>query len=310
MAKWAFLFPGQGSQYVGMGKDILDNFTLACQTFEEADEAIHFHLTKLCLEGPESDLKLTENTQPALLTLSIAIMRVLEAETGIAPSLLAGHSLGEYSSLVTAGAFTFSDAVTVVRLRGRFMQEAVPVGQGAMAAILGLEREQVDNLCREYADGQVLAPANYNCPGQIVISGHAEAVSRAAAKAKDIGARDVIMLAVSAPFHSPLMKKAAERLAESLESIPVYDLQVPVISNVEADYYPSKQKVRELLITQIDHPVRWQESMEKMLSEGVNQFLELGPGRVLGGLMKRIKREVYIQSVETTQQIKQIELRA
>jgi len=306
MAAWAFLFPGQGSQYVGMGKDLRENFTIARQTFEEADEALKFHLARLCLDGPESDLKLTENTQPAILTVSIAVMRVVAAETGITPSLLAGHSLGEYASLVTAGALSFIDAVKTVRLRGRFMQEAVPVGVGAMAAILGLERGQVEQLCSESAEGQVLAPANYNCPGQIVISGHAEAVSRAAQKAKDLGARDAILLAVSAPFHCPLMRGAAERLAEALKSITVHDLKTPVISNVEAEQYPSREKIKELLVTQVDHPVRWQESMEKMLAAGIDQFLELGPGKVLSGLMKRINRGAAIQSVEKTEQIKEL----
>ena len=306
MAAWAFLFPGQGSQYVGMGKDLRDNFTIARQTFEEADEALKYHLARLCLDGPEADLKLTENTQPALLTVSIAVMRVVAAETGITPSLLAGHSLGEYASLVTAGALSFVDAVKTVRLRGKFMQEAVPVGIGAMAAILGLERGQVDELCRESAEGQVLAPANYNCPGQIVISGHAEAVNRAAQKAKELGARDAILLAVSAPFHCPLMRGAAERLAEALEPVMVYDLKTPVISNVEAEQYPSREQIKELLVTQVDHPVRWQESMEKMLAAGIEQFLELGPGKVLSGLMKRINRGAAIQSVEKTEQIKEL----
>ncbi len=306
MAAWAFLFPGQGSQYVGMGKDLRDNVTIARQTFEEADEALKFHLARLCFEGPESDLKLTENTQPAILTVSIAVMRVVAAETGITPSLLAGHSLGEYASLVTAGALSFIDAVKTVRLRGKFMQEAVPVGVGAMAAILGLERGQVDELCKESAEGQVLAPANYNCPGQIVISGHAEAVNRAAQKAKELGARDAILLAVSAPFHCPLMRGAAERLAEALEPVIVYDLKTPVISNVKAEQYPSREQIKELLVTQVDHPVRWQESMEKMLAAGIEQFLELGPGKVLSGLMKRINRGAVIQSVEKTDQIKEL----
>jgi [acyl-carrier-protein] S-malonyltransferase len=306
MAAWAFLFPGQGSQYVGMGKDLRENFTIARQTFEEADEALKFHLARLCLDGPESDLKLTENTQPAILTVSIAVMRVVAAETGITPSLLAGHSLGEYACLVTAGALSFIDAVKTVRLRGRFMQEAVPVGVGAMAAILGLERGQVEQLCSESAEGQVLAPANYNCPGQIVISGHAEAVNRAAQKAKDLGARDAILLAVSAPFHCPLMRGAAERLAEALKSVAVHDLKTPVISNVEAEQYPSREQIKELLVTQVDHPVRWQESMEKMLAAGIDQFLELGPGKVLSGLMKRINRGAAIQSVEKTEQIKEL----
>jgi [acyl-carrier-protein] S-malonyltransferase len=306
MAARAFLFPGQGSQYVGMGKNVCDNFKIARDTFEEADEALKFHLSRLCFDGPESDLKLTENTQPAILTVSIAVLRVVGTETGITPAVLAGHSLGEYAALVAAGALSFPDAVTTVRYRGKFMQEAVPVGIGAMAAVLGLERAQVEQLCHECADGQVLAPANYNCPGQIVISGHTEAVARAAQRAKEMGARDAIMLAVSAPFHCSLMKGAAEKLAKVLEPVQVNDITIPVISNVEADYYVSRDRIKELLIQQVDHPVRWQESMEKMIASGIDEFLELGPGKVLAGLMKRINRHSAIQSVEKTEQIKEL----
>ncbi len=310
MTARAFLFPGQGSQYVGMGKDLRDNFKIARDTFEEADDALQFRISKLCFEGPEPDLKLTENTQPAILTVSVAVLRVIAAETGIKPIVLAGHSLGEYAALVAAGALGFSDAVSIVRYRGRYMQEAVPVGVGAMAAVLGLERAQVEQLCSECADGQVLSPANYNCPGQIVISGHTEAVTRATRRAKEIGARDAVLLAVSAPFHCSLMKGAAERLAAVLEPVPVYDIHIPVISNVEADYYPAPERIKELLIQQVDHPVRWQESMEKMIASGIEEFLELGPGKVLAGLMKRINRTTAILSVEKADQIKELTKRA
>ena len=228
MAKWAFLFPGQGSQYVGMGKDLKDNFKAAADVFAEANEALHEDLTKLCFEGPEDDLKLTRNTQPAILTVSIAALRVLQTESNITPAMAAGHSLGEYSALVASGALRFADAVAIVRQRGTFMLEAVPVGVGGMAAVLGMETDALEQICRESAEGQCVAPANYNCPGQIVISGHMEAVKRAAAKAEAAGVR-VVMLPVSAPFHSVLMKPAAEKLGKALEPIAVQELKTPVL---------------------------------------------------------------------------------
>ncbi|MDP6180722.1 MAG: ACP S-malonyltransferase, partial [Desulfatiglandales bacterium] len=268
MAKWAFLFPGQGSQYVGMGKDLKNNFKAAADVFAEADEALHEHITTLCFEGPEADLKLTMNTQPAILTASVAVLKVLQSETGITPSMVAGHSLGEYSALVASGALSFADAVRTVRKRGTYMQEAVPVGVGAMAAVLGMERDVLDKICEECSQDESVVPANYNCPGQIVISGHTGAVERAAARAEEEGAKRVVMLQVSAPFHSPLMKPAAERLAEALEPIEIMDMSVSVLSNVEADYYPSSNDVKSLLTRQVDHPVRWLEQVEKMLAEG------------------------------------------
>jgi len=305
MAKWAFLFPGQGSQYVGMGKDLKQNFKAAADVFAEADEALHENLTKLCFEGPEEDLRLTKNTQPAILTVSVAALRVLQQETGLAPAMAAGHSLGEYSALVASGALKFADAVAIVRKRGTFMQEAVPVGVGGMAAVLGMETAALEAICAESAQGQFVAPANYNCPGQIVISGHMEAVKRAAAKAEAEGAKKVVMLPVSAPFHSALMKPAAEKLAEALAPIAVCDLQVPVLSNVEADFYPSKNDVKRLLTSQVDHPVRWIEEMEKMIKEGVDSCVEIGPGKVLNGLVRKISRETAMQSIENPDSIKE-----
>jgi len=305
MAKWAFLFPGQGSQYVGMGKDLKQNFKVAADVFAEADEALHEDLSKLCFEGPEDDLKLTRNTQPAILTVSIAALRVLQQETGLVPAMTAGHSLGEYSALVASGALQFTDAVAIVRKRGTFMQEAVPVGVGGMAAVLGMETEVLEQICKESAEGQAVSPANYNCPGQIVISGHIEAVKRAAARAEAAGAKKVVMLPVSAPFHSALMKPAAEKLARALEPVTVQDLKIPVLSNVEADFYPSKNEVKRLLTEQVDHPVRWIEEMEKMVREGVDKCVEIGPGKVLNGLVRKISRETAMQSIENPDSIKE-----
>ena len=303
--KWAFLFPGQGSQYVGMGKDLKDNFKAAADVFAEANEALHEDLSKLCFEGPEDDLKLTRNTQPAILTVSIAALRVLQAESDLTPAMAAGHSLGEYSALVAAGALRFADAVAIVRQRGTFMQEAVPVGVGGMAAVLGRETDVLEQICRESAEGQCVAPANYNCPGQIVISGHMEAVQRAAAKAEAAGAKKVVMLPVSAPFHSALMKPAAEKLGKALEPITVQELKIPVLSNVEAAFYPSRNEVKRLLTEQVDHPVRWIEEMETMIREGVDSCVEIGPGKVLNGLVRKISRATKMQSIENPESIKE-----
>jgi len=304
MAKWAFLFPGQGSQYVGMGKDLTDNFKPAADVFAESDDALSDSLSKMCFEGPESDLKLTMNTQPAILTVSIASLKVLQQETGLEPSILAGHSLGEYSALVCAGVLAFADAVRIVRKRGMFMQQAVPAGMGGMAAILGLDTELVEQACREGAQGEHVAPANYNCPGQIVISGHMEAVKRAVAKAEELGAKKAVMLPVSAPFHSALMKPAADMLAGELASLTVSDIKIPVLSNVDADFYPSKDDVKRLLTQQVNSPVRWIEQMAKLIEQKPDRALEIGPGNVLCGLMRKISRDVKIQKVDTPDDIK------
>ncbi|MCX8116396.1 MAG: ACP S-malonyltransferase [Desulfobacterota bacterium] len=303
--KTAFIFPGQGSQSVGMGKDLYDHFKVAREVFEEADEALKFHISKLCFEGPEEALKLTENTQPAILTVSIAALRVLQSEREVKPALMAGHSLGEYSALVASGAFSFADAVRVVRLRGRFMQEAVPVGEGAMAAVLGMEREDVERICQEASDGEVLTPANFNCPGQIVIAGHAKAVSRAIHLVKQKG-KKAIPLQVSAPFHSPLMKSAGLRLKEVLQETPVFSLQVPVVTNVEAKTNSEPERVKPLLVEQVSSPVRWEESMRLMIEEGVERVIEIGPGKVLTGLMKRIDPKVETANVEDIPSLQQL----
>ncbi len=298
MSDIGFIFPGQGSQHVGMGKELADNFKVARETFEEADEALGFSISSLCFDGPEEDLKLTQNTQPAILTMSVAGLRVLSEETGIQPALLAGHSLGEYSSLTAAGAIGFADAVRTVRLRGTFMQEAVPPGEGAMAAILGLEAGDVDEICKQAAQGEVVSPANFNSPWQIVISGHAGAVSRAVEYAMERDAKKAVMLAVSAPFHCSLMKPAAEKLKEALKDIPVSDISIPVISNADASPYPSKDEIKQLLVKQVDHPVRWDESMREVAKRNIAAVIEIGPGKVLSGLMRRITKEVKTANLE------------
>ena len=305
MKSVAFIFPGQGSQYVGMGKELFENFSVAKKIFEEADDTLHFSISALCFKGPEEALKLTENTQPALLTASIAALKVLQSEKGTTPQFTAGHSLGEYSALVASGALTFSEAVKTVRLRGKFMQEAVPVGEGAMAAVLGMEREQVEKLCEEMSSGEILTPANFNSPGQIVIAGHSKAVERAIERVKQEG-KKAVLLPVSAPFHSPLMKPAGERLEKALEEISVADLKIPVVTNVEAEVNTVKERVKGLLVAQVSSPVRWEESMRKMIEKGIEQVLEIGPGKVLSGLMKRIDGRVESKNVEDLQTLKKI----
>jgi len=302
----AFIFPGQGSQYIGMGKAFFDNFSVAKQVFQEADDSLHFALSALCFQGPEDALKLTENTQPAILTASVAALRVLQSETGLAAELAAGHSLGEYSALVAAGALAFPDAVKIVRLRGKFMQEAVPVGEGAMAAVLGLDRKEVEALCEEASAGEVLSPANFNCPGQIAIAGHAKAVQRAIEKVKEMG-KKAVLLPVSAPFHSPLMKAAGTRLEKELERISVHDLMAPVITNVEAQINTSKERVKGLLVAQVSSPVRWEESMRAAIDHGIERVLEVGPGKVLSGLMKRIDGKIKMGNVEDVESLKKVD---
>jgi [acyl-carrier-protein] S-malonyltransferase len=298
MKKVALVFPGQGSQYVGMGKDFFDRSPAAKDVFAEANEVLGYDLASLCFQGPEEDLKLTANTQPAILTVAVAALRVMQAEREIAPLAAAGHSLGEYGALVAAGGLRFRDAVRLVHLRGRFMQEAVPVGVGAMAAIMGLSPAEVENLCQEAAQGEVLSPANFNSPGQIAVSGHAAAVKRAVEIVSRQAGKKAVLLPVSAPFHCPLMKPAAERLREAFAPVETGELKFPVISNVEADLYPGKDRVKELLFLQVDHPVRWEESVQKMVSLGPELVVEVGPGKVLSGLMRRIRKEIPTANVE------------
>jgi len=284
----ALLFPGQGAQAAGMGKALAQQFPVAAQVFAEADAALGFGLSQLCFEGPDDDLKLTTNAQPAIVATSIAALRVLEQETGVQPAYVAGHSLGEYSALVAAGVLTLSDAVRVVCERGRLMQEAVPVGVGAMAALFNLSSEDVAAVCAEAAQGEVVSPANLNGGGQIVIAGHASAVRRAVAEAKARGAKRAVELAVSAPFHCALMKPAADGLAEVLESVTVRSPKAQVITNVTADVNVDPQRVKDLLVQQVTAPVQWEESMRKLHGLGCTATVEVGPGKVLAGLLKRI----------------------
>lgn len=299
----AFVFPGQGSQTVGMGRDLAARFTVARETFEQANDALGFDLAGLCFNGPDEELKLTANTQPAILTHSIAALRVLQQETGLRPDLVAGHSLGEYSALVCAGALDFADAVRTVRERGRFMQEAVPVGQGAMAAIIGLDSALLQQVCDEAAEDGVVAPANFNSPGQVVIAGHAAAVERAVTLARERGAKRALPLPVSAPFHCPLMQPAADRLAAVLEKVEIGELQVPVVTNVEAKVNRDAGRVRRLLVEQVCAPVRWEESVACLVTEGVDRFIEIGPGKVLAGLIKRMARGTRIETFGTVAEL-------
>jgi [acyl-carrier-protein] S-malonyltransferase len=302
--KVAFVFPGQGSQHPGMGRDLAENFSLARQVFQEASDALGMDLARLCFEGPEEDLRLTANTQPAILTTSIAALRVIESERGLTPACAAGHSLGEYSALVCAGALNFADAVRTVRQRGIFMQEAVPVGVGTMAAIMGLENKVLEEICRLAAEGEVVAPANFNSPGQVVIAGHTGAVERAIALAKERGAKRALPLPVSAPFHCSLMMPAAERLAKVLADVSVNPLTVPVVSNVEATPNMDALRLKDLLVRQVSSPVRWDESVANMAQSGIERFVEIGPGKVLCGLIKRIVKGTSLQNVEDAAGIK------
>lgn len=304
MTKIAVVFPGQGSQAVGMGRDFYDRFPRSRGVFEEADRALNRPLSKLCFEGPPEELQLTENTQPALLTVSMAIWSLLQEV--LQPTFVAGHSLGEYTALTAAGALRFSDAVKLVRRRGEFMQQAVPVGQGAMLAVLGADPEKVESLCREAARDQVLSPANFNSPGQIVIAGHAEAVRRAQELAPSMGIKRTIPLAVSAPFHCALMKPAQENMLPLLRDQAFSALKTPLVTNVDAAVIHTGDEARDALIRQIPNPVKWWQSVEKLLQEGVDTFIEVGPGKVLSGLIRKIGKEAQLLNVENVEDYEQL----
>lgn len=297
MGKVAFVFPGQASQYPGMGKELAEKYPSAHAVFDEADKALGFSISRICFEGTEDELKLTANTQPAILTVSIAVYRVL-VERGLTPDFVAGHSLGEYSALVAAGSLKFADGVQLVRKRGAYMQEAVPQGVGAMAAILGLSPAVVADACKRAAEGEVCSAANLNSPEQTVISGHAGAVKRAVEIASQLGAKRAVVLPVSAPFHSALMAPAQERLADDLKNTQFGALTVPLVTNVDADTISSGEEAREALIRQVTAPVRWEESVRMLIDEGVNTFVEVGPSRVLTGLLRQIERSVAALNVE------------
>jgi [acyl-carrier-protein] S-malonyltransferase len=297
MGKLAFLFPGQASQYPGMGRALHDQIAVARNVFEQADAALGISISKICFEGTEEQLKLTENTQPAILTVSVAAFRALE-ERGVVPDYVAGHSLGEYSALVAAGGLEFADAVRLVRKRGQYMQEAVASGEGAMAAILGLAPALVAEICKKAANGQVISAANLNSPEQTVISGRAEAIRRAVEIASQSGARRAVVLPVSAPFHCELMMPAQLKLEKDLRAVVFHDLRFPLITNVEAEAITSGEEAREALIRQVCLPVHWEDSMRELTGQGVNTFMEVGPGRVLNGLLRQIDRSVHCFNVE------------
>jgi [acyl-carrier-protein] S-malonyltransferase len=293
----AIVFPGQGSQSPGMGKELAENFPAARQVFEEADDALGFAISRLCFDGPAEDLQLTENTQPAILTVSVAAFRAMQ-EVGIgAPAFVAGHSLGEYSALVAAGALSLSDAVRTVRARGRYMQEAVPVGTGAMAAVIGGDLDAVERVCVEARQDQVCSIANFNSPNQAVIAGNTEAVDRAVELLNGV-ARKVVKLKVSAPFHCALMKPAQDRLTGDLEALNFSEPAMPVVTNVDARATTAPDELRDALVRQVSAPVRWVESMQLLIEQGAGTFVEAGPGKVLSGLMRQISRDVKMLNVE------------
>ncbi|OPZ85537.1 MAG: Malonyl CoA-acyl carrier protein transacylase [Firmicutes bacterium ADurb.Bin419] len=297
MAKLAFLFSGQGAQYVGMGKQIAEEFKASDEIFNQASEALGFDVKKMIFESDDETLKITENTQPAIVTTSIACLQPL-LEKGIKPDFVAGLSLGEYSAHVAAGTMSFGDAVALVRKRGKFMQEAVPVGEGAMAAILGLDNDKVVECCRKAESIGIVSPANFNCPGQVVVAGEVKAVEKAVELAKEAGAKRAMMLPVSAPFHCSMLKSAGEKLAAEIDKIVLSDMKIPVVTNVTAEYILDKSVVKDLLVRQVSSPVHFEESIRKMIDDGVDTFVEIGPGKTLIGFVKKINKDVKTLNVE------------
>jgi len=297
MRKIAFVFPGQGAQYLGMGEELVNKYEVANKVFNEASLALNQDMKELVFNSSDEELKLTENTQPAILTTSIAILKVLEAE-GINPEAVAGLSLGEYSALVASGAMDFSDAVKVVRQRGKFMQNEVPVGKGAMAAILALDKEEVHKACKNASHMGIVETANYNCPGQIVIAGEKDAVKEATSLCKEYGAKKAVLLSVSAPFHTTLLKGAGEKLNGVLKNIEYNDFNIPVVANVDAKIIKKRDYVNDLLVKQVSNPVLWEDSINELIREGYNTFIEVGPGKSLGKFIKRVSKNVEILNVE------------
>jgi len=300
----AYIFPGQGSQHPGMGKNLAENFPIAAQLFEEFNAALGLSVSRLCFEGTAEELQLTENTQPAIFAVSAAVTSAMRSEGFPAPDFVAGHSLGEYSALFAAQSLTATDGIQTVRVRGRYMQEAVPVGVGAMAAVIGAELDAIENACAEAAQRQVCAPANINSPSQVVIAGNTEAVDRASELLRSRGAKRVLKLNVSAPFHSALMMPAQERLAVDLKQISFAELATPLVTNVDAKIITSGLEAADSLVRQVSSPVRWLQSMELLIKEGVDTFVEVGPGKVLSGLMRQISRQVKCFNVEDADSLK------
>ena len=297
MGKTAFIFPGQGAQKVGMGKDFYDNYDVAKKMFKEADEALGYSIMKMCFEGPEEDLKLTANTQPAILTISCIANEILK-ENGIQPEITGGHSLGEYSALVAAGVLNFQDAVALVHKRGSYMQEAVPVGEGGMAAIIGVDRDKIVEVCQQVSAESPVQAVNFNCPGQIVIAGATKGVELAVEELKAAGAKKAVILPVSAPFHSTLMKPAAEKLAVELDKVTISDAKIPVVANVSAEILTKAEDIKASLVAQAASPVLWEDCVARMKEFGADVLLEAGPGKTLCGFNRRIDKTITSLNVE------------
>ncbi|MFZ5596199.1 MAG: ACP S-malonyltransferase [Bacillota bacterium] len=306
MGRTAFVFPGQGSQQVGMGRDIYDGYAAAKDVFDRAGAVLGIDMASLCFDGPVEELTKTVNAQPAILTVSVALLALL-GKAGIRPDVVAGHSLGEYSALVAAGSVDFEDAVRLVRLRGQYMQEAVPLGEGGMVAVIGMETDEVVEICKGLSGpGAVVEAVNLNCPGQVVIAGDNGSLARASAVLKEKGARRCLPLPVSAPFHSSLMRPAGDRLAADMAAVNFRQPEVPVVSNVTAGYHQGGEDIKKLLVKQVSSPVRWEESVRRMVEDGVDTFVEVGPGKVLAGLIKKIDREVSVYNVEDSSSLEKV----
>ena len=302
MSKLAFVFPGQGAQKVGMGKDFFDNYDVAKKMFKEADEALGYSIMKMCFEGPEEDLKLTANTQPAILTISCIANEILK-ENGVQPEITGGHSVGEYSALVAAGVLKFQDAVALVHKRGAYMQEAVPVGEGGMAAIIGVDREKIVEICQSVSAESPVQAVNFNCPGQIVIAGATRGVELAVEELKAAGAKKAVILPVSAPFHSTLMKPAAEKLAVELDKVTLSDARIPVVANVNAQVLTKAEDIKASLVAQAASPVLWEDCVAKMKEFGADVLLEAGPGKTLCGFNRRIDKSIKSLNVEDVESL-------